>query len=234
MTKVEMELREALVGTGIVAPVSSVGRGGRLEILCRQVPGVPEVSMIELVAVMLTEAEAGSFGLHVCKRFVLKDGKPAFGWNFAIEMPTLKGVKAAVIILKAKLETFESTAPRHMPTAAAAPQVLPKDRQSLQQRGVVVDSEVDEKLGVSAGVIGNMRPVAGKYEQGRPTEGKLMVTSRHQNEDGNEVIQYSMPLPHVTKSLNELNGPKHDGGAGATKYGKRAFTVGRRVVRQEM
>ena len=74
MTRTELELRGALLGTGIVQPTQSYSKGGRLEILCRPMPG-QDKAIMAMLKVLLNAGEQHGIIVHACKRFVMKDGR---------------------------------------------------------------------------------------------------------------------------------------------------------------
>lgn len=88
--KAELELREILLTTGLVQPISTTGAKNKVSALCRQLPG-QEKPWLQVVSNVLK----ASFGddelhFHVCRQYVWRDERMVFGWHIAIEG---KGVK---------------------------------------------------------------------------------------------------------------------------------------------
>lgn len=90
MKKAEQVLRDALAMTGMVIPLTSTGRGGSVEFLCRQIPG-QEASWLSVVEALLRWGDEKSNvkdRLFIARRYLLKDGKMVFGWFVGIDMPS--------------------------------------------------------------------------------------------------------------------------------------------------
>lgn len=200
-SKAEFELKSALLGTGVVSPVSAVSKGGNLEVLCRQVP-LREKAVIQMLTEVLTTAEKEAINLHVCKRFILKDGKLAFGWNFALDCKSAKAALVAVEVISKRLVEIQpdlvvaeqALLPEPEPAPAPvrpATQSTP-DAATLRRRGIAVHTE--------AGIIGNVTERRGSLQRGVATEGRLTIT---QQDSGGTVFE--MPLPHVRREMNVPN-----------------------------
>lgn len=199
--KAEFELKSALLGTGVVSPLSAVSKGGSVEVLCRQVPR-REKAVLHMLTEILTTAEKESISLHVCKRFILKDGKLAFGWNFALDCKNPKAASMAVGVISKRLvelqpDLAEQDEPQAPPEPTPTPQAASQAPQSfdplaLRRRGIAVHTE--------AGIIGNVQERRGSFQRGVPTEGRLTITYQQ----GKDAI-FEMPLPHVTREANIPN-----------------------------
>lgn len=230
MTSAELELTTALLGTGLVLPHKSYVKGGRAEILCRPVPG-QDPRLLELLKVLLVKAEEAQIHLHVCKRFVAKEGALAYGWNFAIDAANNKKLKEAIDILKPILEeakpSLQDMAAALTPAPATAPQPpSAMDRAAAaRQAGVVVDRE--------AGVLGKLAPERSQtvYQPGVRLPGAAISLIDVTRDDNGTTSIFEMPLPHVSADLNvpKKYNPEtgrrepHPDGAGASLYGKRSF-----------
>lgn len=226
MNSVENDLTMALLGTGLVMPHKAYVKGGKAEFLCRPVRG-QDPSLLELIKLILLKAEEEKISLHVCKRFVAKDGALAYGWNFAIDTLNSKKLKDAIDILRPlleaarpDLENVEEEAP--VQVVASKPQV--DARTAIRQAGVTVDRE--------AGTMGKLAPLnAGadiKYKVGERLPGAVLSLVSV-NQEGNVKTEiFEMPLPHVTRELNipmrtnPETGRKepHPDGAGARSLNK--------------
>lgn len=98
-TKAELSLKSALLSTGLVQPVESTGKGGQVSVLCRQVPG-QDKPWLQVARELLITAGEASCELHLCRRYLVKDGQMVFGWHISF---STKGTKAAEELV-AKLE----------------------------------------------------------------------------------------------------------------------------------
>lgn len=78
--KLKSMLESALVATGLVQPVDGNTKGGHVEVLCRQVPG-QEAGWIAVVDELL----ALPAKLHLCRRYLHKNGEMVFGWHVQVD-----------------------------------------------------------------------------------------------------------------------------------------------------
>lgn len=99
--EVEFDLKSAILQTGLLQPVSSSMKGCHLEILCRQVPG-REQAWLKVVQAILIHLEGAN--PHICRRYILKDGKMVFGWHIQLDAPNKKGLAQIAGDLKTVLE----------------------------------------------------------------------------------------------------------------------------------
>jgi hypothetical protein len=237
MTEIELKLHTALLGTGVVQPHQSYTKSGRVEILCRQVPG-QSAAVIEMLTALLKKAQEENVTIHACKRFVLKDGVLVFGWNFAIETKNAKELKVALDKLIPALEQVrpalvavheEAPAPRPVAAAPAAPEEEMEEEDAPppppRKSDYKTDAQVARNLGITvdakAGKLGRLEPQNGgrvHYEVGKRLPGhRISVLSAGVDDAGRPVVISEMPLPHVRK---EMNVPKFEGDKGATYVGK--------------
>lgn len=222
MTKVEMILQDALMTTGVVVPRQTSSKGGRVDVLCRPVPG-SDRPLMAMVDQLLAGAEKAGVPVHVCKKFVRKDGKMVFGWNFSVESKTVKELADAVAKVKAVLDAVElaiipkEDAPEQLaqePEAAPA-QPGPKseyktDQQVARSLGITIDSQ--------AGRLGRLAPTKSttQYKVGEKVSGpRISLVQTGQDTDGRPIMVAEMPLPHVTRELNVPN----EKGKGASYIG---------------
>lgn len=130
MKKAEQILRDALAMTGMVIPLTSTGRGGSVEFLCRQIPG-QEASWLGVVESLLKWGEEKSNikdRLFIARRYLLKDGKMVFGWFVGIDMPSATKLQDACKTMaelisghQAELSPAVSTAPPQRGAVKAPP-----------------------------------------------------------------------------------------------------------------
>lgn len=97
-SKSELDLQGMLLSTGMVQPVKISSWGGRLSALCRLMPR-QETEWLQLLEQLLQVAEGREIPIHVCKQFVLKDGKMVAGWHLAIEGKSASRLKTALEVL---------------------------------------------------------------------------------------------------------------------------------------
>ena len=206
-THEELNLRSALLGTGLVQPVdSSVTRSGKtttMEVLCRQVPG-QEAQWLRQVDALLARFEDGKMSLHLCRRYLRKNGQMVFGWHLGVSgsMSEVRaGVRAVIEVLAGARPTLDG-APRQAPSPGrpASQRAAPEEEAPLEDPGP----------GRAPG------PPAAVVPQ-KPGTFRLRTISRDvDQETGAPFIVEEMQLPHVTKEMNRPTA----GGRGAT------FTAG--------
>lgn len=203
MSKSETELRNALLATGVVQPHQSYVKGGRLEVLCRHVAG-QDRQLMTMVEALLKSAAETEVVVHVCKRFVIKEGRLVFGWNFAVEAKSSKELLAAVGKLKEALEPIQQMAPPSRPVYRTDAQAmesmgLTKRRKPNQRaNGITVDAE--------AGRMGRLAPAGSRtaYRLGKLAGHRISLVEK-KDEGGIPTLTFEMPLPHVTRELNVPN-----------------------------
>lgn len=204
-THEELNLRSALLGTGLIQPVdSSVTRSGKrssLEVLCRQVPG-QEATWLKIVDGLLEAFESSKVSFHLCRRYLRKNGRMAFGWHVGMSgsMSEIKsGVRDAIQVLAGARPTLDGPPPQRAARparAAAAP-----------------DPEEEEAPAVPGPGRAPGPPARGT----EPPPGfvpRLRVTRNDVDEEtGRPFVIEEMPLPHVYREMNKPT----EGGRGATK-----------------
>lgn len=205
--KTELALQSALMSTGLVQPVETKGRGGRVEILCRQVPG-QERPWLRVVEGLLAALPSGE--LHICRRYVLKEGKLAFGWHLGFEMPTAKALQNAAELAVAVLARAKPELTSVVEDEAQAV-VVPPQRSRAMAPGQHPPRAAPVARAPGAPARLEMPP------PGR-TEGIRVVRRAVDEETGSTIIEEEMPLPHVYRDLNK---PRHKDGRGARMYSER-------------
>ena len=175
---VAMELQYALMSTALVQPVDVKARGGRVEVLCRLVPGQekPWLSVMDKILAIPLPGET-----HLCRRYMRKDGRMVFGYCLILDMGPARLLKSAV---EKVIEVLKEAKPVLAPVDERPAPVA--DRTSSP---VVVRQEPQQKV-------------------------EIRVVKREVDEEGNEIIEEVMPLPHVR---GEMNRPSRKGGRGATR-----------------
>lgn len=200
--KAELELKSALLGTGLLQPISSSYRSGRIEVLCRQIPG-QEGPWLKLLAALLALDDGGAPSLHICRRYVLREGELAFGWHIQAEAPARK-LSGLVVAMTAVLSEARPQLTRvgadpervQRPSQPARPGQHPPREAGLRAPGIPADvPPTPPGLDVSLKVI----------------------RKEIDEETGVTIIEEEMPLPHVYRELNRPTatgrGAKHTAGA---------------------
>lgn len=195
--KTSLILQSALMATGLVQPVSEKVKGGYLEVLNRQVPG-QEKGWLQAVDKLLVLSETlPAAELHICRRYVRKNGQMVFGWHISIDCKSAKALQEVVgevaRVLGEFRPTLEEPPPRPEPAVVAQPahrQPLAPGRHPSPQMppprppnepGTVIGSEPP-----------NFRPAVRVVQNTRDGEGKVHIVEE-------------MPLPHVYSEMNRPN-----------------------------
>lgn len=105
-TKAELELRELLLLSGCVQPVKISSRGSSLSALCRELKGRAP-AWLSIMEELLQVCEADAFPVHLCRRYVLKDGKMVFGWHIGFEARSAAELSASLAALRTLVEKRE-------------------------------------------------------------------------------------------------------------------------------
>lgn len=116
-TKIELELRETLLTTGLVQPIKTFKKGSKVSALCRQVPG-QEAAWLKALHAILVAFKGAPEALHVCRQYVLKDDKMVFGWYVSLEGSATE-LKGFLDILKVSVEGLEPEEPMPDPAYTA-------------------------------------------------------------------------------------------------------------------
>lgn len=220
----ELQLKSALLGTGLVQPVESgLDRwrgGGEVEVLCRQVPG-QEAPWMRVVDQVLALTEAAPMSLHLCRRYLRKNGRMVFGWHVAMsgKMSELKSVVEAVVsVLVEARPQLDAAAP-----ARRARQAQPAPHQDDEEPE---EAREDPNRFTPPHTPGQRPPPTAPVPRapGPPANGvhppagfvpSIRVVKNEVDEEGNRHIEEIMPLPHV---YHEMNKPTA-GGRGASLHG---------------
>jgi hypothetical protein len=206
--KAKLEFQSALIGTGLVQPVDFTATKKTVSVICRQVPGQerPWLKIVEGLLHAMGGIPVGEF--HVCRRYVLKEGRMVFGWHLGIEVPDahalVAAIGAAVAVLAQAKPSLAPPAPE--PYEEAPEPAAPRPGRALAPGQHPVRVPQPRQPGPPAQL--------GERPPGR-VEG-IRVVSRTVDEDtGKVIIEEEMPLPHVYRDLNK---PAHKDGRGARTY----------------
>ncbi len=69
--------------TGMVTLFKKFAKKGSASYLFRQVPG-QETNWLKFIEKLLHVAEDNSLDIHICRKYLLKDGKMVFGWHIGL------------------------------------------------------------------------------------------------------------------------------------------------------
>lgn len=93
MKTVVMDLQYALMSTALVQPVDVKAKGGRVEFLLRLVPG-QEKPWLGIMDKLLAIPLPGE--MHLCRRYMRKDGVMVFGYCLILDMGSAKLLKSVM------------------------------------------------------------------------------------------------------------------------------------------
>jgi hypothetical protein len=204
--KAKFELQSALLGTGLVQPVSVWAEKGTIEILCRQVPG-QEKGWIRVVEELLKATDGSSVGeIHLCRRYVMRDRKMVFGWHFGITMPDAK----ALVSIVETVMTILAKAKPSLDAPAEEPGEQPAQKPATRSGRALAPGQHPPRRAPQPRPPGEPA-VLGPKPPGR-VEGIRVVRRTVNEKTGAQVIEEEMPLPHVYRDLNE---PTRPGARGA-------------------
>lgn len=202
MSKALQSLRESLFASGFVQPLDSTGRGGSISILCRLLPN-QEKGWIQTVDKLLTVADELGIQLHVCRKYLRKDGRMVSGWHIGVEANNAKDLADQAEKLSEVLKKAQESLPE-VQEQPAAPEPAPARSTNVPrpyQRGPRIQpipgTDAPRRLPEYSGPD----PV--------PPAGHAPVLKRVPSEQG-EVFE--MPIPHV---FQEGNIPKAGSNKGA-------------------
>lgn len=218
MSKALETLREALYGTGLVQPVEAKGRGGDVSILCRQLPG-QEAAWIAAVDRLLTVAEEKGIDLHVCRRYVRRQGSMVFGWFLGIEA---KNAASLIEAAGAVTQVLKEAKPELAPAEAPRPPQQPKYETDAQVAQRIMSAKRRVKTLTTASPRAPERLGPDPMPPPRARGPELRVIAQGTDEKGRPTDVVEMPLPHTYK---EQNVPKPLQG-GPLKFEKGAVATG--------
>lgn len=216
--KIEFDLKSAIFNTGLIQPVESSMKGGRLSIICRQIPG-QEAPWIQLIPKLLKAAEEANIDLHLCRKYVLRGGKMVYGWHLGVDAKNAKAVQTFLdevlkpVLEKAKPVLHAAASPGKHPIkpskdpmkAAYQPGPSFKDqpKKSPPPGRIQYNFENNNKVIYA--------PMGTESNTDNPV---AVMTSRKITKDrrGRNVIEevVEVPLPHI--HTEDMNKPNERGG----------------------
>lgn len=217
-TKAELELREILLTSGLVLPVTVKQKGSRLNALCRLAPG-QEGQWLKAVNAILVAADT-AVTINLGTQFLLKDGVMVKGWFVTIDGRNVSEVKTCLDLIRGGLQGIEPVleAPAPAPRAAAQPMAL----RQRYPRGYVSEGAVDHDPEVERARIATHTSAAPRAPEyvgpdplpppgAAPPRVTTIFTGRARDQKNRQVpvVVQEYPLPHVFEA--DMNAPDEKG-----------------------
>jgi hypothetical protein len=206
MSKKTLQFQQALMSTGLVQPLSEKSKGGHIEFLCRQVPGQERGWLQAVDGFLKCEEELADspkpFTLHLCRRYLRREGQMVFGWHVGIDAKSAKDLELVLDTLT--VEVLEGLKPS-LVTSQTGPVGPPEPP-------VAVAVAHQEPL--SPGRHPPPRPATPRAPNapgtviGTPPQDfspTLRVVQNSRDDHGKVTIVEEMPLPHVYSDMNKPN-----------------------------
>jgi hypothetical protein len=215
-------LAKALTDSGYVEALDSGSFDRGHYVLCRQVPG-QEQAWLGVIESILQETE--SLDVHICRRYLLKDGRMVYGWHLSYTPTKGKSFIAFAKMITHVLAVSQATPARVRPTNKPAGK--PVGKKPKVYKGLLArTSKAARKLGLSARPANTEQSGFGKIPP--PPDLKIgLRVIQQMDEDGSRRTVTEMPLPHVHSELN-IPTPGGRGAAASGKASHLAWTQGRR------
>jgi hypothetical protein len=198
--KAELNLKSAILSTSLLQPIDSKSKGRYLEVICRQIPG-QEKPWLSILLKMLTKAADSDFSLHVCRRYVVKDRKLAFGWNLSIDAKSTKKLDEAVDILckilaEAKpVLTLDEV--RNEPTPQNNRHISPPKFNQGRPGPKLGNKRLP--LPRASGMASQVQEAPSGFQP------EIKLVSEKVDDKGRSTQVFEMPLPHTYHELNKPN-----------------------------
>lgn len=174
--KHEFTLKNALLNTGVVQPVESSSTSKSVSVLCRSVPGQDPAWVKAMESILQSNPT-----VHLCKKFVMKNGSMVFGWHIFIESKSAKtleqDVHSVCEILSNVSPSLEPATPAPKKPSVAGPTLVPRPPNEPAAVQEAPSSFVFSKR----------------------------TAQRTVNQKGEVTIIEEMPIPHVYSEMNRPN-----------------------------
>jgi hypothetical protein len=176
-SKAELDLREALLSTGMVQPVQVGGTKKKISALCREVPGQAK-PWLQVVTNVLQAAAAAEVEIHICRQYVWKNDQMVFGWFVGFDCPSAKELTRRVNWLHDALRGVqpELVAPDAVTSVVAQPPPAAQD---------------DEEEADPEAMLSHRPP----NESGRQPEGRLPGAAEGPDEPARAGHRGGVPAP---------------------------------------
>lgn len=185
-------LRESLFATGMVQPLDGSGKGKSVSLLCRQIKG-QEAAWIRVIDRILEVSESEGFHAHVCRRYVRREGKIAYGWFLEFSASSAKGLVQVVDRVSEILRSIPRADP--VPSQKIFTSAKSPGRPQLSTSATPRSGEVQ---------VDTPPPKNFKFQ--------MIETRTGTDKDGRPTFVQEMPLPHV---YEDINAPKPGSNKGA-------------------
>jgi hypothetical protein len=226
--KAELELREILLTTGLVQPLSTTGAKNRVSAICRQVPG-QERPWLEVVTNLLKDSvDDPEIRLHVCRQYIWKDERMVFGWHVSFDGKGVKDLDRQLDWLRGAVKGVEPVfggppAPRIVPEPKdvpppIAPTIVPLNL--LEAEDVNRDEEVRRARVASHTTASPRAPDRHIPDPVSPGEFKPSIrivktgVARDSKNRTIQTVETEFPLPHVY--VQDMNAPNEKGKGAST------------------
>jgi hypothetical protein len=200
-----LQLRSAIMATGLLQPVSHSDNPKHFWVLNRIVPG-QEAAWLSVVESVLIDFEMAAWegakpDLIIARRYVAKEGKLVFGWYINIVAKSLKDLEQMVRMMQLHLEAAKPTLAPAPVREQQQPAPAPVAQAAQRQRTLAPGEHPPPRPAVPrAPGQGTARDAPPGF---RPT---LRVVKHEVLAGGKGVItEEEMPLPHVYS--NDMNKP---------------------------
>lgn len=199
-----IRLSSAIIGTGVLQIVQTQATAKHISMMCRQVPGQEKVwlSSIEDLLTAYEGLKAPVAELIIARRYVLKEGKLAFGWYISLA-GTSKTIDSLIEVFEEVLANASPSATPQASIPLTPPSAASAEPQS--QRRFAPGEHPPPSSRAKAPSAEDLIPSQSQVPPPNFTP-KIRVVSTGRDEKGNMTSTEEMPLPHIhQRELNRVN-----------------------------
>lgn len=208
LPKIGLQLRGALLETGLIQPVDHCDSLKHFWTLCRLVPG-QEANWLQVVDRVLTafELHGTEVELFLARRYLLREGSMVFGWHIGLIAKSGAMLETSVGLLVNVLQTARPVL-EQVEAALPPPPMSRPSPPPASQRRVLAPGQHPPPRPASP-----RAPTGGNAQLEPPGYvASIRIVKQEIDNDGKQTIVEEMPLPHVHHELNVPNAK----GKGAT------------------
>jgi hypothetical protein len=215
--ELELDIRSVLLSTGHVEPLKIEVNGNKVEILCREIPDRGKMWLKDVWG-LLHESAPTEIDLHLCKRYLLKNGSMVFGWHIGIESKNARNLKKDIDWFCAAMKRVLAGQTTMVPTTTTV--VSQPSPSPTKPAGTVIDPNFADDMDVrreAATARTTASPRTPEYAPDPPvaaTKPKMtMVEDGTMTDSSGKTMRVQvveMPLPFVY--TNDMNKPNEKGG----------------------
>lgn len=229
MSKPLDALREALFATGLVQPLESKATAKKVAVLCRLTPGQERAWLRVVESLLKTFDNRPDTEIILARRYVMRNGRMAFGWYIVFETKNAKELKA---LIPEAVTILQAAKPDLNPVVEEEERPAPTPKKLLRYKSPYAnDPDVAAALAAAGSTAAPRAPsMEGEDDEPRPPPGlkvKLTTVENTIDSKGKRKIVQEMPLPNVYQELNkptkpewsETHGRYIGGGRGAKSVG---------------